>query len=498
MHNVHKASIETSMSGSNKIKRITDSSISTHVHKGHKPGSATDYLYDHNGNMIYDPSRGMSITYNHLNLPLSMVMNSNHKIDYIYDANGNKLREIVTDIGSESYSTTKDYVDGIEYKDSKLEAIAHDNGRWYNVNVNTSISTVSLRHEYSLKDHLGNTRLTFTDKDLDGKIEVSTNPSTNEILSEHHYYSFGLPMMGPWMNGSVDQNTTRYTYNGKEAIEGLDIDLLDYGARFYDPSIGRFTSVDPLAEKYAGTSPYVYTLNNPINLIDPDGREVIAPNKASRQLVLQSVTYMFGKNHGYSFDGNKLVHNGKTPSGMSKGQSLMFSYFNDGLVNSRTKTTVRANQRTSFMETGADAPEMISVKGSSAATTFGTGSFRKMAGTDDFQVAVAFDASNQILVPSETVSGGTNVMTKGGDRSVGADHVLSHEFGHAIVNTIMNEFGGSFNGVDFNAMSKEERSDWAIRFTNTLFSGSKVETGECQHGRNCSTKPSHTLDPLKN
>ena len=89
-------------------------------------------------------------------------------------------------------------------------------------------------------------------------------------------------------------------------------------------------------------------------------------------------------------------------------------------------------------------------------------------------------------------------MTKGGSRAVGADHVLSHEFGHAIVNTIMSEFGGQFNGVDFNAMSKDERSDWAIRFTNTLFSGSKQETGEGQHGRNSSTKPSHTLDPLKN
>jgi hypothetical protein len=49
--------------------------------------------------------------------------------------------------------------------------------------------------------------------------------------------------------------------------------MLDYGARFYDPSIGRFTTVDPLAghPKQINISPYAYGANNPIINIDPTG-----------------------------------------------------------------------------------------------------------------------------------------------------------------------------------------------------------------------------------
>ncbi len=63
-----------------------------------------------------------------------------------------------------------------------------------------------------------------------------------------------------------------YKFNGKEL--DAETGLYYYGARYYDPRISIWLSVDPLAEEFPSVNPYVYCLNNPINMIDPDGRKV--------------------------------------------------------------------------------------------------------------------------------------------------------------------------------------------------------------------------------
>jgi len=66
--------------------------------------------------------------------------------------------------------------------------------------------------------------------------------------------------------------STRYRFNGKEQDEATG--FYYYGTRYYEPNLSRWLSTDPLAEKYQGFSPYNFTLNNTVRLVDFDGRSV--------------------------------------------------------------------------------------------------------------------------------------------------------------------------------------------------------------------------------
>ncbi|MBL7818777.1 MAG: RHS repeat-associated core domain-containing protein [Saprospiraceae bacterium] len=247
----------------NKLNSVTDNSDLTRGFKTIANGSA--YTYDVNGNVTSDPNKGISnIVYNHMDLPTTITFSGGNSINYLYDAEGNKLRKTVS--GATNY--IQNYVRGIEYKDGDLQAIYHIEGRVFTFNGGP------LTYEYALKDHLGNTRLMFSDKNNDGYITQSTGQEANEITQENHYYPFGLNMEGTWQNTpSVLDN--KYTYNGKEWNDDFGLNVSDYGFRSYDPAIGRWYVPEPLTDFHPSITPYNYCFNNPINFIDPLGLDTV-------------------------------------------------------------------------------------------------------------------------------------------------------------------------------------------------------------------------------
>jgi RHS repeat-associated protein len=74
----------------------------------------------------------------------------------------------------------------------------------------------------------------------------------------------------------------KYQFTGKEFNDDFGLGLNDYGARFYDAALGRWHSVDPLAEKTNSWSVYIYTANNPVKYIDPDGLTWKDPKEAEK------------------------------------------------------------------------------------------------------------------------------------------------------------------------------------------------------------------------
>ena len=99
----------------------------------------------------------------------------------------------------------------------------------------------------------------------------------------NHYYAFG-GLMGDSSGGDVQ----KYKYNGKELDRFLNWDMLDYGARWMDSKLQQWPTVDPLAEKDPGISPYVYCRDNPVRYVDPDGRN---PTDRESGLIAEDVYY---------------------------------------------------------------------------------------------------------------------------------------------------------------------------------------------------------------
>ena len=243
----------------NKLNTVTDSSQN---YAGYPDTSGSLITYDSNGNMTNQADKGIQqIVYNALNLPNTITYNEqyytrgvwqNSNTKYFYKADGTKLRREYRYSENSAYRRkVTEYLEGFQYEiisngeDPTLKFVPTAEGYY---------DFVENRYIYNYVDHLGNVRVSYF-----------SGSNGAEIIEENNYYPFGLKQ-----ENNNPNSTYQYKYNGKELQ--IDSGMLDYGARFYMPEIGRWSTVDPLAEQSRRWSPYTYGNDNPVRFIDPDGR----------------------------------------------------------------------------------------------------------------------------------------------------------------------------------------------------------------------------------
>ena len=225
---------------------INETIIFSYIGNKIKRANNFEYFYNENGSVLNNGNIIIS-GYNELNLP-NNISKANASIFFTYNAKGEKVFK--NEVGKE-YRT---YDDGLEFTRKNitepyvLDIIKFEEGYIQN-------ATNNFNFYYNLKDHIGNTRVSFM-----------VNPNNiGNINQSIDYYAFGKVRI-------QGESAIKYLFNGNEYQTGLDV--FDFNARTYDPTTGRFLQVDPNVEdgEQLGFNPYHFSFNNPIRFNDPDGR----------------------------------------------------------------------------------------------------------------------------------------------------------------------------------------------------------------------------------
>ena len=214
-----------------------------------------NYAYDADGNMTFDGRTGMSLEWNDLGLVEKVSLNGEDFVNYSYLADGTKVSALNGDgdgllyLGSLIYRKTGSNI--------SLESAGFAGGRFVARETSPGVSAmVPMIH---VTDHLGSVRAV-----VDGV--------SGAVVEANDYYPFG----SRWnVAAGLKDDTNRFRYNSKEEQFRFGTPYIDYGARQYDPVLGRWFAQDPLSEKYYGISPYAFCAGNPVKYLDPDG-EIIA------------------------------------------------------------------------------------------------------------------------------------------------------------------------------------------------------------------------------
>ena len=236
-------------------------------------------LYVHNGagSLVSDAGRGIArIDYDLNDNPVRIQFTDGSVTRYVYSAAGEELRvthqtavpNITVAIGSTRELLPSEVLnaDSVDYllggsltmRNGRIDKFLFDEGYCQATKYVRVPSQDNFTFYYYDRDHLGSIRQV-----------IKADGSQGNIVQSMDYYPFGAQ----WCDGSTDNNFQPYRYNGKELDKMHGLNTYDYGARQYNPVLGRWDRVDPLCEKYYDVSPYVYCHNNPTNRVDLDGND---------------------------------------------------------------------------------------------------------------------------------------------------------------------------------------------------------------------------------
>ncbi|MBI9036430.1 MAG: RHS repeat-associated core domain-containing protein, partial [Bacteroidales bacterium] len=247
------------------------------------------------------------------------------KTFYVRDAQGNVMATYTTD------SRDNGLVVNLEeyqiYGSDRLGTIRY-NEAFYNMSDDWAPKGA---RTYELKNHLGNVLATVSDrKDYNG-----TNFSAH-ITSSQDYYPFGMQMPGR----TYSLKGYRFGFQGQEKDDELKGagNSYDFGARIYDTRLGRWLACDPLMFKYPNYSPYNYTICNPINYMDQDGRLIVDRNgkpvytkgKIVPRPIGNGLTERYQEVFFYTNDGQKIY--GEISLGIFKGVKVTKTYIDENNV----------------------------------------------------------------------------------------------------------------------------------------------------------------------
>uniref|UniRef100_UPI004029871E RHS repeat-associated core domain-containing protein n=1 Tax=Candidatus Cryptobacteroides bacterium TaxID=3085639 RepID=UPI004029871E len=250
-------------------------------------GGGGQYTHDANGNMTHEGLSGLDIVYNEQNLTRRISSGGTTLAEYEYLADGTKLRALDGGGNGYQYRGSLIYTQTAGQTGSPaitLDCAVTSAGRIVRENTADGSSTYKVQHY--LRDHLGSVRAVI-DGDTGTVIEASdyypfgkriqvTDPVSEPVGGSQHASEPAVAPVAPATSVASTSSPNRWLFSGKESQSFLyaNIPLLDFGARMYNPTIARWTTSDPMSEKYYGISPYVYCLGNPISIIDPNGMDI--------------------------------------------------------------------------------------------------------------------------------------------------------------------------------------------------------------------------------